>query len=174
MDEVEKHARERVRRGPGLSRGARRSRSAMAARYKELAAEWDRRRKNPDRGAGDWMVDKPDLPMDAVPFLLTLRRLGYVTQDRRYTDLHRDLIKSGLIDRMTGKWSHYGTVLANPDTRMICVAIEEAHAAGMNEREALAEATVELNLEAASFDAAVTSLRRLLREYRKNLGQKPT
>ena len=42
-------------------------RAKATARYNELAAEWNPRRKDdPDRsGSGDWLVDKPDLPLDA-------------------------------------------------------------------------------------------------------------
>jgi hypothetical protein len=42
-------------------------------RYADFAAEWDRRRKAPDRGGGDWLVDKLELPVDPLPFLQTLR-----------------------------------------------------------------------------------------------------
>ena len=108
----------------------------------------ERREHDPDRGGGDWLVDKPDLSMDAAPFLRTLRRLGYVTQDQRYFDLHRDLMSSGMIDRATGKWSRYGTVLAHPDTRLLCEQIEQSIAAGVPEREVLAEAVVEFNIDA--------------------------
>jgi hypothetical protein len=56
------------------------------ASYEAFRAEWERRRKAPDRGGGEWLVDKPELPVDPVPFLQTLRRLGYVTQDRRFME----------------------------------------------------------------------------------------
>jgi len=58
-------------------------------RYAALRDEWGRRREAPDRGGGDWLVDKPDLALNAQPFLQTLRLLGYATQDRRYFELHK-------------------------------------------------------------------------------------
>ena len=48
---------------------------------KNVAAEWTSRQHGPDRGAGDWLLDKPELPVDARTFLETLRRLGYVTRE---------------------------------------------------------------------------------------------
>ena len=106
--------------------------------------------------------------MDAAPFLKTLRRLGFVTQDNRYFDLHRDLMLSGMIDAK-GKWSRYGTVLAHPDTKLLCEQIEQAIAADVPEREVLAEAVVAFNMKAASFDAAVKGLERLLHQHRKTV-----
>jgi hypothetical protein len=49
------------------------------------------------------------LPVDPLPFLQTLRRLGYLTQDDRFIELHRDLMLSALIDSATGTWSLFGT-----------------------------------------------------------------
>ena len=143
-------------------------------RYEALRAEWERRRKAPDRGGGEWLVDKPELPLDAVPFLATLRRLGYQLQDQRFFDLHRELVMSDLIDPKTGKWSRFGTTLANPETQFMCEMIEQSIAAGSTEREAIAETVVELELDAASFDAAWKRIERLLHEWRKRVGQKPT
>jgi hypothetical protein len=99
-----------------------------------------------------------------------LRRLGYVTQSKRFLQLHRALIRSGLIDDQ-GHWSRYGMVLANPETEMTCELIEEGIALGMTERVALAEAVVELGIEAASFSAAVERMRVLLHEWRRAKGK---
>ena len=147
--------------------GPHKKRAKVTTRYDECKAEWQRRQKDPDRGAGDWLVDKPDLSLDAAPFLKTLRRLGFVTQDNRYFDLHRDLMLSGMIDAK-GKWSRYGTVLAHPDTKLLCEQIEQAIAADVPEREVLAEAVVAYNMKAASFDAAVKGLERLLHQAPQN------
>jgi hypothetical protein len=135
-------------------------------RYKELEAEWERQRKLGQLGAANWLIDPVGAPLDALPFLQILRRLGYVTQSRRFLELHRALIRSGLIDDQ-GHWSRYGMVLANPETEMTCELIEEGIALGMTERVALAEAVVELGIEAASFSAAVERMRVLLHEWRR-------
>ena len=95
--------------------------------------------------------------MDAVPFLTTLQRLGY-----RHTGpaLSRPASRSDgqRPDRpATGKWSRWGTTLAQSDTRFMCELIEEDIATGVfTEREAIAAAVDELDLEANSFDAACT------------------
>ena len=136
------------------------------ARYDELRAEWERRRTDPDRGGGDWLVDKPELALDAAPFLATLRRLAYQTQDPGLFDAHRKLITSDLIDRKTGKWSRYGTTLAHPDTQLLCRLIEENIAAGLSETEVIAEVVTEFNIDAASFAAAQKQIKRLLDEWR--------
>ena len=92
-------------------------RDETTARYAELKTKWEARRNDPNYGGGgDWLVDKPELALDAVPFLKTLRVLGYVTQDPRCADLHQAIMRSNLIDLATGKWSRYGTTLANPVT----------------------------------------------------------
>src|SRR5689334_17908194 len=88
--------------------------------YRACAAEWQRqrdaeskhKRDEPDqpRGSGgEWLTDTPDLPVDPLSFLQTLRGLGYITQDQRFNELRRYLTGSGLIDRKTGKWSLHGT-----------------------------------------------------------------
>jgi hypothetical protein len=137
------------------------------ARYEAFRAEWERRRNAPDRGGSEWLVDKPELPVDPLPFLQTLRRLGYVTQDDRFIELHRHLTGSALIDPATGTWSLFGTEL----TRLLPELIEEAIAAGTTERQAIAEAVAvfELYPDAQSFDAAWKHLERLLHEWRKAL-----
>jgi hypothetical protein len=137
------------------------------ARYEAFRAEWDRRRKAPDRGGGEWLVDKPELPVEPLPFLQTLRRLGYVTQDDRFIELHRYLMASDLIDPATKKWSLFGTRLM----RLLPELIEEAIAAGTTERQAIAEAVAvfELYPDAQNFDAAWKRLERLLHESRKAL-----
>jgi hypothetical protein len=126
------------------------------------------------KSGGDWLVDQPELPLDAGPFLATLRILGYHLQDRRYIELHRELIYSDLIDWKTGKWSSFGTTVANPFTQDMCGSIEESIAArGFTEREAIADAVAELELEAASFDAAYKRVERLLHAYRKFVVRRP-
>lgn len=110
-------------------------------RYADFAAEWDRRREH--RGAGDWLIDKPELALDAVPFLQTLRRLGYVTQDGRFAELHRVVMNSDLVDHATGHWSRPGLMLSNPLTRDIwpanapccCKSLAERLANGWRTRE---------------------------------------
>jgi hypothetical protein len=142
------------------------------ASYEAYGAEWERRRKAPDRGGGEWLVDRPKLPVDPVPFLQTLRQLGYVTQDRRFMELHRYLMTgSDLIDPATEKWSLHGTKLA----RFLPELIENAIAGDFPERQAIAEAVAKfgLYLDAQSFDAAWKRLERLLHEWRKSVGQKP-
>ena len=139
------------------------------ARYEAFRAEWERRRKAPERGGGEWLVDKPELPVDPLPFLQTLRRLGYVTQDNQFIELHRHLMGSDLIDPTTKQWSLFGTKL----TRLLPELIEEAIAGGTTERQAIAEAVAvfELYPDAQSFDAAWKRLERLLHEWRKAFGQ---
>jgi hypothetical protein len=137
------------------------------ARYEAFRAEWERRRKAPDHGGGEWLVDKPKLPVDPLPFLQTLRRLGYVTQDVRFIELHGALMGSDLIDPATGKWSLFGTELA----RLLPELIEEAITPDTSERQAIAEAVAvfELYPDAQSFDAAWKRLERRLHEWRKAL-----
>src|SRR5262245_58782863 len=120
-------------------------------RYADLAAEWDRRRD--ERGAGDWLVDKPEeIALDAVPFLGTLRVLGYVTQDKRFHELHRFVMTSGLVEIVTTgrktslNWSRPGVVLSNPSSRDACEMIERMIAARISKRLAIAEAVVALNI----------------------------
>ena len=139
--------------------------------YKAFSADWQRRRKAPDRGGSEWMVERTKLPVEPLPFLQTLRRLAYVMQDDRFIELHSALMGSDLIDPTTGKWSLSGTELA----RVLLELIEEAIAAGTSERQAIAEAVAvfELYPDAASFDAACKRLERLLREWQKGVGQEP-
>jgi hypothetical protein len=139
-------------------------RPKQISHYARCKALWE---KAPKEG-GDWLVDRPELPLDAVAFLATLRALGYQLQDQRCHDLHRDLRASGLIDPKTGKWSHFGTVLGNPETRHMCELIEETIATpDFTEHEAIADAVVQLGLNAASFYAAWKRVERLLKAYRK-------
>jgi len=137
------------------------------ARYDAFRDEWERRRKGPDRGGGDWLVERPDPPVDPLPFLQTLRRLFYFTQDSRFIELHRHLIGSDLIDPVTEKWSLFGTKL----TRTLFELIEEEIRAGTTERQAIADAVAAFVLfpDAQSFDAAWKHLERRLREWRKAL-----
>jgi hypothetical protein len=134
------------------------------ARFEAFRDEWEQRRKAPDRGGSEWLVERPDLPVDPVPFLQTLRRLDYFTQDHCFIELHRHLIVSRLIDLPKEKWSLFGT----KRTRILFELIEEEIAAGNTERQAIADAVAAFGLfpEALSFDAAWKRLERLLHEWR--------
>ncbi|MBR0695135.1 hypothetical protein [Bradyrhizobium lablabi] len=148
--------------------------SIATARYAELKAKWAERRNDPNyAGSGDWLVDKPELALDAVPFLQTLRTLGNLTQDPRCADLHQAIMRSELVDLATGKWSRYGTAVANPATWDMWEMIEDLISQGTSERLAIAEAVAELAIGAQSFDAACKSVKRVLDECRKFLRQKP-
>jgi hypothetical protein len=149
-------------------------RGEAGARYAEFKAKWEARSRDPNySGGGDWFVDKPELSLDAVPFVQTLWMLGYVTQDRRFADLRSWIMQSGLIDPATGHWSRYGTTLANPLTLETCEMIEDLTAGGTSKRLAIAEAVAELAIGANSFAAACKSVDRVLREFRKFVRQKP-
>ncbi|MGY4283637.1 hypothetical protein ACVWXO_002857 [Bradyrhizobium sp. LM2.7] len=148
--------------------------SEATARYAALKAKWEARHSDPNyAGGGDWLIDKPALSLDAAPFLQTLRALGNLTQDRRFTELHQAIMRSDLIDLATGKWSRYGTTVANPLTRDMCELIEELIARGISERLAIAEAVAELAIGAQSFEAACKSVKRVLDETRNTVRQKP-
>jgi hypothetical protein len=82
-------------------------------------------------------------------------------------------MNSDLIDPATGKWSRYGTTLANPVTWDMWEMIEERIAGGTSERLAIAEAVAELAISAPSFEAACKSVKRVLDECRKFVRQKP-
>jgi hypothetical protein len=125
-----------------MPKKAKKAEKKRDARYEAFRAEWERRRKAPDRGGGEWLVDKPEMPVDPLPFLRTLRRLGYVTQDHRFIELHRYLMASDLIDPATEKWSLLGTKIL----RLLPELIEERIAAGTTERQAIAEAVVVFEL----------------------------
>jgi len=149
-------------------------RDEATARYAALEAKWDARHKDPNyAGGGDWLIDKPELSLDATPFLQTLRALAYATQDPRCFDLHQLIMSSGLIDPAMGKWSRYGTTLANPATWEMWEMIEGLKASGMSESLAIAEAVAELAFGAQSFEAACKAVKRVLDECRKLVRQKP-
>ena len=150
--------------------------SSRSTVYNECKARWEgraeeRKKARPKGGTGgDWLIDKPKMKMNAVPFLATLRLVGHLTKDRRWFDRHRDLLASDLIDPATGKWARWGTTLAQSDTRFMCELIDEDIAADVfTEREAIAAAVDELDIEANSFDAACTRVRDLLHAYRATL-----
>jgi hypothetical protein len=148
-------------------------RGEAGARYAALKAKWEARRRDPEHaGGGDWLVDKPALSLDAAPFLSTLRVLGEATQDRRFAELHKTIMQSGLVDRSTGHWSRHGVPLANPLTTEIFERIDELIAGGMSERLAIAEAAAEFVIAGNSFEAACLRLRRMLIEFRKLVRQK--
>jgi hypothetical protein len=147
--------------------------AGAAARYAALKAKWEARRRDPNyAGGGDYLVDKPELVLDAAPFLQTLRVLGEITQDHRFADVRGWIMQSGLVDLATGHWSRYGTTLANPLTRDVCDMIGELKASGTSERLAIAEAAAEFAISAHSFDAACKSVKRVLDEFRKLVRQK--
>jgi len=100
-------------------------------------------------GGGDWLIERPELPQDAVSFLKTLRVLGYHLQDQRYRDLHGELLMSDLIDRKSGKWRHFNV---NPESRSLFEQIENVIASGVSEREAIAQAIVEFDITGHGFE----------------------
>jgi hypothetical protein len=118
-------------------------------------------------GGGNWLVEKLDLPKDALSMLKAMRSLGYRLQDRHYDDLHREL--RALIDPKTGKWLYFGV---NPETQLLFEQIEEMSAALRSDRKALARAIVEFDITGTSFLAVYEDLKRTLNEYRKFMGQK--
>jgi len=149
--------------------------SSRSKVYSERKARWEaraaeRKKARPHGTGGDWLIDKPELEMDAVTFLKTLRCLGRMTQDQRCFDLHRDLIAGDLIDPATGKWARWGTTLAQSDTRFMCELINEDIASRVfTEREVIAAAVDEIDFDAASFDAACARVKELLHAYRATL-----
>jgi hypothetical protein len=144
-------------------------RNEAAARHAALKAKWNERYQNPNyAGGGDWLIDKPELSLDAAPFIRTLRTLGQVTQDRRFADLCTWIMQSGLIDLATGHWSRYDTTLANPLTRETCEMIEDLIARGTSERLAIAEAVAELAVGGNSFEAACKAVKRVLDASRQS------
>lgn len=139
------------------------------ARYAALKAQWDERRLDSNyAGAGDYLVDKPELALDAAPFLRTLTALGAITQNRQFPDLRAWLMRSGLIDLATGHWSRYGTTLAHPLTREICEQAAETIAGGTSERLAIAEAVAAYVLPGHSFVAACQNFKRVLDAWREH------
>jgi hypothetical protein len=145
------------------------------ARYAAFKAKWEARRVDPNfTGGGDWLINKPELALDATPFVQTLRMLGRVTQDHRFDDLRNWLVQSGLIDLATGHWTRYGGTLANPLARETCEMIEELIAGGTSERLAIAEAVAEFAVSGNSFESACKAVKRVLDEYRKSVRQNPT
>jgi hypothetical protein len=148
-------------------------RREAAARYAEFKAKWAARHRDPDYvGGGDWLIDKPELSLDAAPFLQTLRVLREITQDRLFADVRDRIIQGGLVDLATGHWSRYRTTLAHPLTREVCDMIAELTAGGTSERLAIAEVVVELAIRGNSFESACKSVKRVLDEYRKLVRQK--
>jgi len=131
--------------------------------YERCKAEWDRRRNDPDRGSGNWLISRPEV-IDAAKVVKTMRLLHALTNDPRYSDLRNHLV-TDLIDPKTGNWS--GHQSWHPDTVMACGAIEQTIATGVHEREAIAEFVAEFNIDATSFSAACKRVKRLMDEYRK-------
>ncbi len=123
-----------------------------------------------DAGGGNWLIERPELPQDALSFLKTLRVLGYHLQDQRYRDLHGELVLSDLIDRETGKWRHFNV---NPEARSLFEQIEEVIASGVSEREALAQAIFDFDITGENFEAVHKRLERMLAEHRKRVRQIP-
>jgi hypothetical protein len=150
-----------------------RKRDPVGARYDALKAQWQAHRTNPEyAGDSDWLIDKPELPVDAAPFLQTLQALSRITQDRRFWELHRSIMQSGLVDIATGHWSRYGATLMHPLTQEVCNKIELHMAEEMSERLAIAEAVAAYAVRATSFEAACKSIKRVLEAWRKSVGQK--
>lgn len=132
--------------------------------YDQFAAEWQRRRNDPDRGAANWLLEPAGLPVDATALMQTLRVLGEITQDPTFAAARVALAGHGLVDA-DGKWKR-NAILASELARDVCEAIAEAIAAGVSERQAFAEATVTLNVKATSFEAAVKRVRLLYQAYK--------
>jgi len=149
-----------------------RKRDPAGARYEALKAKWEARRTDPNyAGGGDWLIDKPELMVDAAPFLQTLRVLGRITREARFADLREWIMQSSLVDLATGHWSRYGATLAHPLTREVCDMIEELIESGTSERLAIAEAVAELAIRGSSFESACKSVKRMLEASRKFMGQ---
>jgi hypothetical protein len=148
-------------------------RDEAAARYAALKAKWEARHLDPNyAGGGDWLIEKPELSLDAAPFLQTLRVLGEITQDHRFRDLHGWIMRSRLIDLATGHWSRSGTTLEHPLTNEVCETIEYLIAGGTSERLAVAEAVAEFAVRGNSFGSACKSVKRVLDASRKLVRQK--
>ena len=137
--------------------------------YKRCAAEWWKRREDPDRGAANWMLDPADLSVDPAALVKTLRVLAEVTQDPAFMAARAAVFRHNLVVPGTGKWRRYA-ILASPFTRDLCEDIEHMMAHGLSERQAVAEAVVKWSIEATGFDAAHKRLTRLLHAYRKAVG----
>ncbi len=145
-------------------------RGGAGVRYAALKARWQARHRDPNlAGGGDWLVDKPELALDATPFLATLRALGEMTQDRRFTELRSWTMRSGLIDLSSGRWSRYGTTTAHPLTRDVCEAVENMIAGGVSKRLTIAQAVAEFAVRGNSFEAACKAFERVFDEWRKAL-----
>jgi hypothetical protein len=143
------------------------SRKPRSDIYKRCKAEWESNRQNPDKGSGDYLIDPPELEMQARPFLATLKRLGYVTQDQRCFELHSALVTGDLVDHKSGRWTSRLN-LAHPDTQWICDAIDQYLAAGVvTQREVIAEIVAEFNISGNSFHAAWVRVNRRWQEHRK-------
>ncbi len=158
-------------------RKAKKAKKAKQARggdpeYQRCAAEWWKRRKGPDRGAANWMLDPADLPVDPAAFVKTLRVLAEVTQDPAFSAARAAVVRHNLVVLGTGKWKRYA-ILASPFTRDLCEDIEHMIAHGLSERQAVAEAVVKWSIEATGFDAAHKRLTRLLHACRKAVGHRP-
>jgi hypothetical protein len=159
------------KREPRPGGKSRSSKADEPGSYEHSRAEWESHRSE-HRGSA-WLIDAPELAADAGAFLATLRRLGFLTQNKRYHEVRDMVLDAGMVLR-TGKWTRYGPALANPISRKVCAMIEEDIAAGSSERVALAQAVAAYSIAGPSFSAVVKRLRRLLIAYRKTVGQKPT
>ncbi len=127
-------------------------------------SKWERRREDPDRGGGNWLVTKDEI-VDPAKVSKTLRLLHTLTHDPRYLDMASYLV-TDLVDPKTGLWMGYQPF--SPDKEMVCAAIEEAVTNGMSESEAIARFVVEFNINAELFKAARMRVKRLLDAYRKH------
>lgn len=77
-----------------------------ASEYEQFAAEWQRRRKDGDRGAANWLLEPAGLPVDATALMQTLRVLGEITQDPTFAAARVALAGHGLVDA-DGKWKRH-------------------------------------------------------------------
>jgi hypothetical protein len=132
--------------------------------YRKFAAEWERRKNDPDRGAANWIVEPAGLAVDATALMATLRVLASITQDPAFDAARSAVVAHALVDA-DGKWKR-PAILASQVALEVCEVIEETIASGVPQRQALAGAAAELNIAAQSFGAAVARVRRLFREYR--------
>lgn len=133
--------------------------------YERWRAEWGRQRRA--RKAGDtasWLFDPAHLPADATSFVATLGALGFITQDPAFHAARSAIIEHDLVDG-AGQWKRY-LIFAHRDANMVCEEIAKGIAAGVPARQAFAEVAVTLNVEGASFEAAVLRVRRFYRAWR--------
>lgn len=72
--------------------------------YEQFAAEWERRRNDPDRGAANWLVEPAGLAVDPMALHKTLRALATIRQDRAFDAARIALAAHELVDVVTEEW----------------------------------------------------------------------